>query len=45
MKACILPLYRSAVGGGAEWEADLERMTVPGLSMFGERDPTSTGVP
>src|SRR5262249_20756854 len=39
MKACILPLYRSAVHVGAEEEPDLARISAPGLVIFGERDP------
>jgi pimeloyl-ACP methyl ester carboxylesterase len=39
MKRCILALYRSAVNVGAESEADLRRVTAPGLVLWGERDP------
>jgi pimeloyl-ACP methyl ester carboxylesterase len=39
MKRCILRLYRSAVTVGAEWEPDLDRLTAPGLVLWGERDP------
>ncbi|HET8577746.1 MAG TPA: alpha/beta hydrolase [Methylomirabilota bacterium] len=39
MKRCILALYRSAVRVGAEWEADLGRVTAPGLVLWGENDP------
>jgi pimeloyl-ACP methyl ester carboxylesterase len=39
MKECILPLYRSAITLGSEWEPDLKRITVPGLVIFGEHDP------
>jgi pimeloyl-ACP methyl ester carboxylesterase len=39
MKDCILKLYRSAVHVGAEWQADLPRITAPGLVIWGEQDP------
>ena len=39
MKRCILRLYRSAVHVGAEWGADLGRLTAPGLVLWGELDP------
>ena len=39
MKRCILRLYRSAVTLGSEWGPDLDRLTVPGLVLWGERDP------
>jgi pimeloyl-ACP methyl ester carboxylesterase len=39
MKRCILRLYRSAVTVGAEWSADLGRLTAPGLVLWGDRDP------
>ena len=39
MKACILRLYRSAVRVGAEWEADLARVTAPSLVFWGAQDP------
>ena len=39
MKRCILALYRSAVHVGAEWTADLERVTAPGLVLWGADDP------
>ena len=39
MKDCILKLYRSAVKVGAEWQADLEMVTAPGLVIWGENDP------
>jgi pimeloyl-ACP methyl ester carboxylesterase len=39
MKAAILRLYRSAVNIGAEWQADVERVTRPALIIWGEADP------
>lgn len=39
MKACILPLYRSAVDVGVEWEPDLLRVKTPGLVLWGGADP------
>ncbi len=39
MKGCMLPLYRSALSVGTEWEPDLGRISAPGLVIFGERDP------
>lgn len=39
MKDCILKLYRSAKTVGAEWEADLAKITKPGLVIFGADDP------
>ena len=39
MKRSILALYRSAVHAGSEWEADLGRVTAPGLVLWGENDP------
>lgn len=39
MKRSILRLYRSAVRLGEEWEADLARITAPGLLIWGENDP------
>jgi pimeloyl-ACP methyl ester carboxylesterase len=38
MKRCILPLYRSAVSVGAEWEGDLGRLPSLGLVLWGEKD-------
>jgi pimeloyl-ACP methyl ester carboxylesterase len=39
MKQSILNLYRSAVNAGQEWEDDLERVSAPGLVLWGEKDP------
>ena len=39
MRECILRLYRSALGVGAEWEADLGRVVAPSLVFWGARDP------
>jgi pimeloyl-ACP methyl ester carboxylesterase len=39
MKDCILKLYRSAVHAGEEWEDDLQRVSAPGLVLWGEKDP------
>lgn len=39
MKECILPLYRSAISVGTEWQPDLARIKKPGLLIFGDRDP------
>jgi pimeloyl-ACP methyl ester carboxylesterase len=39
MKRCILRLYRSASRVGEEWAPDLERLSAPGLVLWGERDP------
>jgi pimeloyl-ACP methyl ester carboxylesterase len=39
MKQCILNLYRSAVHLGSEWENDLQRISAPGLVLWGELDP------
>lgn len=39
MKACILPLYRSAVEIGKEWGPDLDRVQRPGLLIWGANDP------
>ena len=42
MKASILPLYRSAVNVGAEWEDDMTRVTRPALILWGRNDPFVT---
>ena len=42
MKDCILKLYRSAVNVGAEWQPDVERVTRPGLVVWGAEDPYVT---
>jgi len=39
MKACVLALYRSAKRVGAQWGGDLDRITRPGLVLWGEHDP------
>ena len=39
MKQCILTLYRSAINVGAEWRGDLNRISAPGLVLWGEQDP------
>jgi pimeloyl-ACP methyl ester carboxylesterase len=40
MKACILPLYRSATTFMKDWHADVENMRArPGLLIWGEKDP------
>jgi pimeloyl-ACP methyl ester carboxylesterase len=39
MKACILKLYRSAVRVGAEWQADVGRVTRPALILWSKDDP------
>ena len=39
MKACILPLYRSAVEVWTEWSADMEGVERPGLVIWGKDDP------
>ncbi len=40
MKACILPLYRSAVTFMKDWHANVEKMKArPGLLIWGEKDP------
>jgi pimeloyl-ACP methyl ester carboxylesterase len=39
MKDCILRLYRSAVDVGREWQADVERITRPGLVLWSKDDP------
>jgi pimeloyl-ACP methyl ester carboxylesterase len=38
-KTVILELYRSAVHIGAEWQPDLERLTVPAMVIWGREDP------
>jgi len=39
MKACILPLYRSAVNYMKEWGPDVDRIDKPGMLIWGEKDP------
>lgn len=39
MKACILPLYRSAVSYSQEWGPDVDKISRPGLLIWGEHDP------
>lgn len=40
MKACILPLYRSATTFMKDWHAEVEGMSArPGLMIWGEKDP------
>jgi pimeloyl-ACP methyl ester carboxylesterase len=39
MKACVLPLYRSAVNVFKEWGADLKPIGKPGLVIWGGSDP------
>jgi pimeloyl-ACP methyl ester carboxylesterase len=39
MKACILPLYRSAVNRGEEWGPGLKPIGKPGLVIWGADDP------
>jgi pimeloyl-ACP methyl ester carboxylesterase len=39
MKDCILRLYRSAIDVGREWQADVERITRPGLVLWSQDDP------
>jgi pimeloyl-ACP methyl ester carboxylesterase len=39
MKSCILPLYRSAVNVGKEWEAELDNIPKTGLLIWGADDP------
>ena len=39
MKACILPLYRSAVNYMKEWGPDVDRVDKPGMLIWGEKDP------
>jgi pimeloyl-ACP methyl ester carboxylesterase len=38
-KAVILELYRSAVDIGAEWQPDLENVTLPAMVIWGRDDP------
>jgi pimeloyl-ACP methyl ester carboxylesterase len=38
-KDSILKIYRSAIEIGAEWQPDLERVTVPALVIWGRTDP------
>ena len=38
MKACVLPLYRSAVNYMTEWGPDIDSVSRPGLLIFGEKD-------
>jgi pimeloyl-ACP methyl ester carboxylesterase len=42
MKDCILRLYRSAVNVGAEWEAEVARITRPALILWSRDDPYVT---
>ena len=39
MKACILPLYRSAIRVGEEWEDDVARIDRPALILWSREDP------
>jgi pimeloyl-ACP methyl ester carboxylesterase len=39
MKSCILPLYRSAVNVGTEWDAELDNIPKGGLLIWGADDP------
>ena len=39
MKQCILALYRSAVAVGAEWQAEVEKVTRPALVLWSKNDP------
>jgi len=39
MKACILPLYRSAVTYMKEWGPDVDKIKKPGMLIWGEKDP------
>ena len=39
MRACILPLYRSAVNYSKEWGPDVDGISRPGLLIWGEHDP------
>ncbi len=38
MKQVILPLYRSALHVGQEWQSELAKITSPGLVFWGEQD-------
>ncbi len=38
MKQVILPLYRSALRVGQEWQPELAKVTSPGLVFWGEQD-------
>jgi pimeloyl-ACP methyl ester carboxylesterase len=42
MKECILPLYRSASGGFAEWHDEVDAIDRPGLVLWGADDPYVT---
>lgn len=39
MKSCILSLYRSGRDVFREWGPDLDSISIPGLVLWGERDP------
>ena len=39
MKDCILKLYRSAVNVGKEWGPDTDRVSTPGMLVWGKDDP------
>jgi pimeloyl-ACP methyl ester carboxylesterase len=39
MKQAMLRLYRSATNIGAEWHADVDAITSPGLVIWGAEDP------
>lgn len=39
MKDCILKLYRSATKVFDDWGADLQKVTAPGMVIFGAEDP------
>ena len=39
MRDCILRLYRSAITVGAEWQADVEKITRPALIIWSKDDP------
>jgi len=38
MKACILPLYRSAVNYMKEWSPEVDQIEKPGMLIWGEKD-------